>query len=135
MRHLQPRGALGAALALALASSATADSAAAASSTTADAPAGTSVPRHAGSTAPRALLDEPAPWWWRAPLASDAGEGVPATPAGFRFQGTTMSLWQRTAAERIERDVRSTIPYQLPPADLFEPWSGPLGPDGFKRRF
>jgi levansucrase len=32
-----------------------------------------------------------------------------------------MSLWQRTAAERIERDARSTIPYQLPPRDLFEP--------------
>jgi len=82
--------------------------------------AGTSVPQATPRRRAVALSQEPAPWWWRAPLPLETGDDVAATPPGFRFAGSTMSLWQRAAASRIEQDARNTIPYQLPPRDLFE---------------
>ena len=81
----------------------------------------TSVPGPSASSGAGLEEDLWAPWWWRAPLAGTHAEGTPTTPQAFRFPGSYMSLWQESAAARIALDARNTIPYILPPEELFEP--------------
>lgn len=60
------------------------------------------------------------PWWWRTPITPSLDKDTPATPEMFAFDGGFMSLWQPQAASRISLDARNTIPYVIPPNELFE---------------